>query len=684
MTIPFICWHFLLEGCYLIGRHSRRSSVSSSSSVTTFNFFSRVCHFPYLSFISYNQNIVLKVFLFNHEIYRGRSTVLLLLAIGLVNDIIQSLKGRGCDLMIRFGNAEIVIQELVKEVKATTVFAEEEVEYNLRRLMNVVQETLAMVAFEDQSPRILLWNTPFYDTKNFKDLPESYHDFKKLKLPISPPLLPPKLPDLEVDLAWGPLPTLDDLKEFMNDSLGKSKDKWTSMKNTSPEDIMQKDQIKIRNNLIQDLGLSKLAGSRQINLDDIVSQNKRSEGTVFLTQEGNSVRRGTSAALNALAAYLRYLEGTTRYEWQEVHEKLRNAESREGASFGALFGSALHLGTISRRRVHYEAIKYEKERNGGFLSPFGYSAASIAAAADTVCSMEWYWLLASRSQKIDDGKFSIRIWRWKGYVVQYTVAGHKGPAILLVHGFGAFLEHYRDNIKGMAEEGNRVWAITLLGFGKSEKPNVVYTEILWAELLRDFIIEVVGEPVHLAGNSIGGYFVAITAGLWPSLVKSVVLLNSAGNVVPGYSPMPLPQERRNSWAARLGARLLEFYLRLGIKNIVKSYYPNKKHRADDWLINEMLRASYDPGVVVVLESIFGLNLSIPLNYLLKGFEDKVIVIQGMKDPLSDSKSNLAKLREQCKGIVIRELDAGHCPHDELPEVVNSIIREWVVAIERGK
>lgn len=103
----------------------------------------------------------------------------------------------------------------------------------------------------------------------------------------------------------------------MNDSVGKSKDKWTSMKNTSPEDILRKDQIKIRINLIQDLGLFKLAGSRQINLNDNVGQNKRSEGTVFLTQEGNSVGGGTSAALNALAAYLRYLEGTTRYDWQE-------------------------------------------------------------------------------------------------------------------------------------------------------------------------------------------------------------------------------------------------------------------------------------------------------------------------------------------------------------------------------
>lgn len=87
---------------------------------------------------------------------------------------------------------------------------------------------------------------------------------------------------------------------------------------------------------------------------------------------------------------------------------------------------------------------------------------------------------------------------------QYTVSGHEGPAILLVHGFGAFWEHYRDNINSIASDRNRVWAITLLGFGRSEKPNVVYTELMWAELVRDFIIEVVEEPVHLAGNSLGG------------------------------------------------------------------------------------------------------------------------------------------------------------------------------------
>lgn len=67
-------------------------------------------------------------------------------------------------------------------------------------------------------------------------------------------------------------------------------------------------------------------------------------------------------------------------------------ENRKGNSFGALFGSALKLGTVSRRKVHYDAIKYEKDRNAGFLNPFGYSAATVASAVEGVISMEVLYL----------------------------------------------------------------------------------------------------------------------------------------------------------------------------------------------------------------------------------------------------------------------------------------------------
>ncbi|CAI9771843.1 unnamed protein product [Fraxinus pennsylvanica] len=617
---------------------------------------------------------VVPVYVFDHRIVSGFSDEMLELLLFALEDLRKLLKDKGSNLMIKFGSAERVIGQLVKEVNASSIFVEEEVEYELCRMLDSVKETLSTESFEGRNPEIVKCSTPFYDVKSLEDLPSSYNDFKKLKFPIVSTLLTPTLPGPPMDLFWGDLPTLDDLKKYIDDSsnVGNLKKEWISLKKFSAQSVLQGKKL-------NKLGESEIK-ERNLESSSYKTKQLRPEKSAFVTRQGKLVGGGASLVLNALAAYLRYLEGTARDEWQEVHDKQREAESREGASFHALFGSALLLGIISTRRVYYEAIKYETDRNGGFLSPFGYSTTTASAAIDTVSSMEWYRLLTLKVQKRKGDYYSVRTWRWNGHIIQYTVAGREGPPILLVHGFGAFLEHYRDNVNPIAEAGNRVWAITLLGFGKSEKPNIQYTELLWAELLRDFIIEVIGEPVHLVGNSIGGYFVAIIAGLWPALAKSVVLINSAGEIIPGYSALRYSKNRRTSGAAWLGARLLLVYLRFNIKNILKSIYPTKTDRADDKLIHEMLRASYDPGVTIVLESIFSFDLSLPLNYLLKEF-GKILVIQGMKDPLCDSKTKLAMLREHCRGIVTKEIDAVHCPHDEQPNEVNSIILQWVVSIE---
>ncbi|KAF5182396.1 Hydrolase protein, partial [Thalictrum thalictroides] len=478
---------------------------------------------------------ILPLYIFDHRIISRFSDETLELVLLALKDLKTCLQDRGSNLMIRYGDAESIISKIVsevvvschklglKQIKSIDVFAEEEVEYNLRQMIGSVDECLANLSLSrGSSTQLVSWQTPFYDIENLKKFPAFYSDFKKLNLTPTSPLATPVLPHLDITLDWGTIPTYDELRKYSTSvNSYESNEMWQSVKRISAKSVLSKgrvNQIKMPNDFSE--GSSK---SRSVNL----------ENSVFLSREGTVVGGGTSAVLNALAAYLRDLEGTSRGDWQEVHEKLRKAESRSGASFGALFRSALSLGILSRRRVYYEAIKYEKERNAGFLSPFGYSAATVAAAVDTVCIMEWYHLLASKSHTNSGRTNSDHIWRWNEYLIRYTALGQEGPAVLLVHGFGAFLEHYRDNMTPVADGGNRVWAITLLGFGKSEKPNVVYTELMWAEMLRDFIIDVVGEPVHLVGNSIGGYFAAIVAGLWPSLARSIVLINTAGSVIPG-------------------------------------------------------------------------------------------------------------------------------------------------------
>ncbi|XP_010433666.1 PREDICTED: uncharacterized protein LOC104717742 isoform X1 [Camelina sativa] len=651
------------------------SSVSTNESSTAVVWFKhdlRVDDHPGLLAASKHRSVI-PLYVLDRRVLSRYTTDTLELAIIALEELRESLKKQGSNLMLRYGNAENVIEELVKEVRAPFVYVEEEVEYHLCEVLDGVRKKLKGVSFPGGPPRVVLWRTPFYESLNLTDLPQSWEEFKELKLPLSLPVSAARFssPESELQWEWGSVPTLDDLTDYMKESLCEKESSWRDMAHVSAERV-----------LVERIGNLKKGSSVEPISDG--SLRKKVHNSVFVTRKRDTVAGGTEVVLNALAGYLRYLEGTSRDDWQEVHARLRDAEIRPGASFFKLFGPVLGLGIVSRRRVHYEATEYEKERNAGFISPFGYSAATVAAATDAVCSIEWYSLVALNRERIYEKRHAIRIWRWKGYLIQYTVAGNEGPAVLLVHGFGAFLEHYRDNVDNIVNSKCRVWTITILGFGKSEKPNIIYTELLWAELLRDFMIEVVGEPAHCLGNSIGGYFVALMAFLWPALVKSVVLVNSAGNVVPGYSPLPVSRERRVPFGAQLGARLLLFFLQFNVKKLLKDCYPVKPERADDLLITEMLRASQDPGVVMVLESIFGFDLSLPLNYLLTGFEEKTLVIQGMKDPISDPKKKVALLKEYCPAMVIKKVDAGHCPHDEIPEEVNRIISEWIVKVNKDE
>lgn len=628
-------------------------------------------HLGFVNAAKAGRKIVLPVYVFDRRLLFGFSDEMLEILLFALNDLKKSLNNQGSDIYISFGNAENVISKLVNEVKATHIFVEEEVEYNICKLIDIVESSLSSEAFQWGDPELVLWRTPFYGLKNSDGMPASYDGFRKMKSPLLDPVSAPELPQLNLELTGGSIPTLDELKKYIKGETCDEGENWKSLNGLSAETILNKQGS-------NSSGVKYFEGNGSEDPLELVNSKWKLKQSVFASENGMQVRGGTDTALNALAAYLRYLEGTARYDYQELHDKLRMAEIRRGASFISLFGTVLYLGIISRRRVRYEATKYERDRNGGFLSPFGYSTATVEAAIETVSSMEWYRLLALKSQRSSETKYPIRIWNWKGYLIQYTVIGDKGLPVLFVHGFGAFLEHFRDNISAMANSGNRVWGITLLGFGRSEKPNVIYTELLWAELLRDFIVDVVREPVHLVGNSIGGYSVAAVAGLWPVLVKSIVLINPAGSVVPNYSSAQLvrPTRTPRNGFAWIGSRLLLLYLQFRARDILTKCYPRNTKRVDDWLISEILRASHDPGVLVVLESVFNFSLQVPINYFFNSFGGKTLVIQGMRDPLSDSKLRVSKIKKHCKDITIKELNAGHCPHDEVPDEVNSILRDW--------
>jgi pimeloyl-ACP methyl ester carboxylesterase len=119
-----------------------------------------------------------------------------------------------------------------------------------------------------------------------------------------------------------------------------------------------------------------------------------------------------------------------------------------------------------------------------------------------------------------------------------------------------------------------------------------------------------------------------------------------------------------------------------VGKLLRTYYPAQPDAVDETLIAAISRDGTDPGAPNVIASGQKLPPQRPLNEVLSaehGYGGPVLVPQGADDPLSGAKRSqeraaiFARLRD---GVTVRLLNAGHCPHDEVPEQVAQAMVEW--------
>jgi pimeloyl-ACP methyl ester carboxylesterase len=88
------------------------------------------------------------------------------------------------------------------------------------------------------------------------------------------------------------------------------------------------------------------------------------------------------------------------------------------------------------------------------------------------------------------------------FPIVYQTQGNEGPAVVMVHGFGASLGHWRKNLPVLAQNC-RCYAIDLIGFGASAKPTpgieVEYTFELGGSKLQIFVGKWLAVPLFWSG-----------------------------------------------------------------------------------------------------------------------------------------------------------------------------------------
>ncbi|XP_023552597.1 pheophytinase, chloroplastic-like [Cucurbita pepo subsp. pepo] len=287
-------------------------------------------------------------------------------------------------------------------------------------------------------------------------------------------------------------------------------------------------------------------------------------------------------------------------------------------------------------------------------------------------------------------------WTWRGHKIHYVVQG-EGPPIVLIHGFGASVFHWRYNIPELAKK-YKVYALDLLGFGWSDKAIIEYDAMVWRDQVVDFMKEIVKQPAVLVGNSLGGFTALVSAAGSPEQVRGVVLLNSAGQFGDTNKLTDEPEEE-TSFQKFLVKPLKDFFQRIflgvlfwqtkqpaRIVSVLKSVYINSEN-VDDYLVESITRPAADPNAREVyyrLMTRFMFNQrKYTLNSVLSELCCPLLLLWGDLDPwVGPAKAN--RIKEFYPNTSVVHLKAGHCPHDEVPELVNSALMDWLATLQQAQ
>ena len=308
----------------------------------------------------------------------------------------------------------------------------------------------------------------------------------------------------------------------------------------------------------------------------------------------------------------------------------------------------------------------------------------------------------NNSSKINTQWGQGNYWNWDKFYCHWKVLGEEGKRpIVFLHGFGASSCHWRFNANYFAQNGFRVYAIDIIGFGKSEQPGANKIKKLdncfWAIQLASFLKEIVyknsSREAVLIGNSLGGLVALTTQVLYPNLVGEVIAAPLADPALV-QSQIPLP-----NWLNQLKEKLIRIIFNLLPLELLIPIILRTK------LINSALQAAYfcsvthDPELLeIVTKPAQRTSAARALRAMCIGMATRkkahtapflinkiqnhlnkkpILLAWGQKDrfvPISIGK----KLVNQYPWIKLHIFEnTGHCPHDESPSEFNQYVLNWL-------
>lgn len=122
-----------------------------------------------------------------------------------------------------------------------------------------------------------------------------------------------------------------------------------------------------------------------------------------------------------------------------------------------------------------------------------------------------------------DGQY----YNWKYGNIFYTKTGSGSP-VLLIHDTDASASNVEWNkLISRLTKNHTVYAIDLLGCGRSDKPALEYTNYLYVQMIQAFMKDVIQEKTIVIASNFSASFVIMANHLDESLFEKIILINPA-------------------------------------------------------------------------------------------------------------------------------------------------------------
>lgn len=265
---------------------------------------------------------------------------------------------------------------------------------------------------------------------------------------------------------------------------------------------------------------------------------------------------------------------------------------------------------------------------------------------------------------------------WRFGKVYYKKKGHGSP-LLLVHDLTVYSSAYEWNkLIDKLAENHTVYALDLLGCGRSEKPKITYTNFLYVQLISDFIKNVIREKTDIVASGFSGSFVLLACHNESELFGKLSLINP-----PSLSGLSKAPTKRN--------KLCKFILELpifgtliynmktcqsNIQLLLTEQYLYNPFLASAEIIDTYYEASHKGygNARFLLSSIVGNYTNNNVTHALKDINNSIVIINGDAEAQrEETKDSYLKCNPAIEYFNITK--AKHLPQLENPDNLLEIL-----------